>query len=107
MKRIARIPYEHMNWVWISDFWDVPLRGLCRYNGELCLFQGFGWNYGKNMARYHILRLSTASKVKWLLRKFMFELMVGRHWSSYPNRTKYKSKGFLTKLYYLTKWRVI
>ena len=105
---IARIPYEHMNWVWISSFWDVPLRGLCKYNGKLCRFQGFGWVYGKKMSRYHIIRLSTISKTIWIIRKFLFEFMVGKHWSSYPDGVKYKHKRFLTGAYYIPfsiKWR--
>lgn len=109
MKRIARIPYEHMEWVWISAFWDVPLRGLCKYNNKLYSFQGFGAVCGKKMARYHILKMNLLEKIRWLLRKFTFEIMVGKHWSSYPSRIKYKDKGFLRKIYYLPfniKWRL-
>ena len=109
-KPIARIPYEHMSWVWISDYYDVPLFGLCRYGGELCEFRGGEWFPPKKIKRYKIYKINLAQKLRWLMEKRVFELMIGEHWSSYPERKPSKQKNrLLFKLYYLPftiKWKL-
>jgi len=106
MKRIATLPYDEIDFVWISNHYDVHLSGLCRMGNTLFWFETkIEGDYEKITC--DIYMLSFWEEVKFRLRKFLFEQMVGYHWS-YP---KTKSKGFyyrkpewlykrLFKLYY-------
>ena len=42
MKLIAEIPMKQVDFVWVSNHWNVHLDGLCRYKGELCRFTSDG-----------------------------------------------------------------
>jgi len=106
MKHIATLPYDEIDFVWISNHYDVHLSGLCRMGNTLFWFETkIEGDYEKITC--DIYMLSFWEEVKLRLRKFLFEQMVGYHWS-YP---KTKSKGFyyrkpewlykrLFKLYY-------
>jgi hypothetical protein len=77
MSTVAR---QGMQFVWIASFYDVPLNGLCMKDGELMLFRE-----SAEEDQYHVIALSPCRKARWLLRKRLFELCVGEHWS-YPQR---------------------
>lgn len=77
------IPYESVEFVWVSDHWDIHLRGLCRFHGELCSFKTLP-EIGDNLF-CELAHLGPLQKVRWLLRKKMFEWCVGYHWT-YPHR---------------------
>lgn len=75
------IPYEDMKFVWIASFWDGPIEGLCKFDGQVMHFREAGAN-----GTYRVSPLTPIRKARWLLRKFLFELCVGKHYS-YPHRT--------------------
>lgn len=83
-KPIARVPYEHMTFVWVADHYDIHLKGLCRFGGKLCRFET-DYPLNQRRARSRIYALSFIEKSKWLVRKRAFEICVGTHWT-YPNR---------------------
>jgi hypothetical protein len=78
------IPKKQMSFVWVSDHWDVHLSGLCRHDGALCRFERDNPEDDGEVL-YSIYHLTTAEKLRWLYRKWKFEICVGYHWT-YPNR---------------------
>lgn len=88
------IPYDKVDFVWIKNHYDIHLKGLCRYNGELCEFETDypdtpeEWNNPK----VFIKNLTWYEKLRWLINKKLFEWCVGYHWS-YPQRLD-KSKRY-------------
>ena len=89
-KAIARIPYRHMDWVWVSDHYDFHLAGLCRYRGHLCRFDTSYHNRFKKRLRCRIYTLRKHEKLIWLTHKAIFEVCVGTHWS-YSRRVRRQS----------------
>lgn len=78
------VNYDKIAFFWISDHWDFHLEGLCFHEGRLCEFKTiYPDNYENIFCK--IKSLSKKEKIKWLLRKWTFELCVGRHWT-YPHR---------------------
>lgn len=75
--------YHQMSWVWVSSYYDVPLDGLCRWDGALCSFEII--DVEAEPPLYRVAVLTWLERVRWLARKWLFELCVGRHWS-YPQR---------------------
>ncbi len=80
--------YDDMDFVWINSHWDVHLSGLCRENGKLCRFETDHdtiYQDDDENITCQIYSLSFKEKIIWLLRKKMFELSVGKHFT-YPFR---------------------
>jgi len=67
------IPYNEVNFKWISNHYDYHLNGLCIYNNKLCEFVTKKNNW------CIIFRLYGKTKIKWILRKILFEFCVGYH----------------------------
>ena len=90
-------------WVWVTDYYDYPLAGLCTYDDQLCYAKLISeWRDEPDI--YKITRLSSVEKVKWLMKKWTFELLVGHHWT-YKNgkRDNYAGSGrnrLFHKMYY-------
>jgi hypothetical protein len=79
-KPITRIPYRHMTWVWVTDHYDIHIAGLCRYAGALCRFEtDYPRNTWRRKLKCRVYQLSPIAKVRWLLKKRLFEICVGRH----------------------------
>lgn len=96
------IYWQDLHLVWVRDFYDMPLSGLCRYNGALCEFAG---DY--ETKAYEIKPLAWWQKVRWLMRKRLFEVCVGTHWTYGPEGVEpgyFRYRGLihrmLFKLYY-------
>jgi hypothetical protein len=70
------ITLNDLHLVFVSDYYDMPLSGICRHNGRLCEFEG---DY--DAGTYTIKPLAWWQKARWLQRKKLFEFCVGRHWS--------------------------
>jgi hypothetical protein len=116
MRHIATLPYDDIDFVWVNNHYDVHISGLCRL--------GFGLFYFKtiNHESYfedddkelmcEIYDLTFREDIKWRLKKFFFEQMVGYHWS-YPTRKNshfhYRKPEWLYKilfwLYYKVKFK--
>jgi hypothetical protein len=88
MKKVASaVPYEAMQWVWISDHWDCHMSGLCCHNRRLRWFEAEYDDDGeyRDNTKYSIYSLSLLEKLRRLWHKKKFEICVGRHWT-YPDR---------------------
>lgn len=95
------IAYRDIKFVWVSDHWDFHRGGTCLYEGRLCRFTCVedypeGWGTCEHedgecplCADYPIAcmihEITPADRMKWRIRKKMFEFCVGTHWT-YPNR---------------------
>lgn len=73
-----RVPPEHLRIVWVANYYDGPLSGLCRVNGKLQRFER-----GLEGHRYRVYSLTPRQRALWVLQWRLFELFVGTHWS-YP-----------------------
>ena len=71
-----------MELIFVSDFCNIPLAGLCRSNNKLCRFV----TDPDNMYGFSIYPLSTLEKVHWLSRKWLFEICVGTQYSYKNNK---------------------
>ena len=78
MKKIAEIKYDQLILVYVSDFWDHPLSGLCNYNNKIHYFNSI---YIDEECYYNIYELNRFELIKKLYNKWLFEICVGKHWS--------------------------
>jgi hypothetical protein len=62
--------------VFCTSYYDMPLAGLCRHNGQLCWFIG---DY--DTGTYTLYRLSEAEQTLEQAHQALFEELVGTHWS--------------------------
>jgi hypothetical protein len=129
VKKIAKIDYDKMKFVFVTDHWDIHLAGLCEYNGKLHYFEtvdereyecnplfieSIKFNgithkepYFREIGELYcvIYSMSLFEKINQLWRKKLFEVCVGYHWS-YPNRRDtvdnkpYWLKKLLWKMYF-------
>ena len=76
------VPYEYfkIDLVWVCNYYDIPLSGICHNNGKLCRFET---DY--DTLEVSIYSLTTSEKVKLKIRQKLFEWFVGYHWT-YPYR---------------------
>ena len=107
--RISKVEYKNMNFVWVSKHYDFHLEGLCKFNNKLCKFKlSDNWdNIDLNtVIFYNIYYLDLLEKLEWLIRKKLFEICIGKHWT-YPREDFTVNKHFysktLFKLYYIVK----
>jgi len=94
--------------VWVSDFYDHPLAGICRWEGELCRFE---WDYDDEWVRIYLL--TRLQKVRWLWRKVKFEICVGYHWTYKDGKREtnfhYRNPQWLYRLlfrFHYRRWRM-
>ncbi|MGD9156907.1 MAG: hypothetical protein PVG39_00745 [Desulfobacteraceae bacterium] len=73
-------PYEEVNFIWVSNHYDLHLSGICDDCGELRRFET---DYDTEQVA--LFSLTAAEKIKWKLRQWAFELCVGKYWT-YPDR---------------------
>lgn len=88
--------------VFIDNYYDIPLLGLCKYKGHLAKFRKMSY---ETEDLYEIIELSCIGKIFAKLNQWLFEICVGTHWSYKNGKIKGEFKGFtpLTKFYYWTK----
>lgn len=103
---IATLPYSEVNFRFVSNHWDVHLRGTCMYNGELCAFENEEPDYDEEADEWaemfvRIYRVGFIDKLKLRWQQFLFEQCVGYHWT-YPYRKQ--GQGFF---YRKPKWLYI
>jgi hypothetical protein len=80
MTAIRVVDYSSVDFVWISDHYDIHLAGLCKDNGELKRFET-----DFETTDVYLFPLTLKEKIRWKARQKLFELCVGKHWT-YPNR---------------------
>jgi hypothetical protein len=89
--------------VWVTNFYDCPLRGLCRYRGKLCVYAARYSEDEDKPTYWEIYELSAIEKVRLTLHRWAFELCVGKHWSGDLNNRRPFTGSLnhpLTRLYY-------
>ena len=97
MTFIKHSVYRDVQFVWVSSFYDLALKGLCLEQKELCLFKT---DY--DTMKVSIYHLAVAEKIRWILRKLLFEWCVGYHFS-YPQRAlgqrfRYRNPKWFSKI---------
>jgi len=108
MKHIATLPYDEVDFVWVSSHWDVHLSGLCKMGNTLFWFQTkIKGDY--DHIECDIFMLSYWEEIRFKLRKFLFERMVGYHWS-YPKRNNhgfhYRKPQWLHKILFSLYYKI-
>jgi hypothetical protein len=84
MRHIATLPYDEINFVWVNNHYDVHISGLCKLGFSFFYFKTINHDSDEELM-CEVYMLSTVEEIKWKLKKFFFEQMVGYHWS-YPQR---------------------
>lgn len=83
------IPYDDVDFVFVDNYYDLNLSGLCLYNGEIMRFETEFTDAGTFIgtaiegAVVHVFPMAIRKKALALLRKKLFEVCVGTHWT-YP-----------------------
>lgn len=104
MKLVTKITYEQLYVVFVTNFYDIPLEGLCMWKGKLERFEIDDYEE----ATYKVVHVNAFQRIAERIRKKMFEWCVGYHWT-YDNgrRTRYYYQwqpvwlhNALFKLYY-------
>jgi hypothetical protein len=98
MRHIATLPYDEVDFVWVSNHYDIHLSGLCKMGNTLFWFK----TKIEGEVECDIYMLSFLEEIRFRLRKFFFERMVGYHWS-YPQRKEwarfyYRKPVWLSKI---------
>ena len=65
--------------IYVTSFYDIPLKGLCRYEGKI---QKFETDYDTEEST--IIFLTPMERLRALWSKWLFEICVGTH-QSYKN----------------------
>lgn len=87
---IKELPYDAVDFRWISNHYDVHLNGTCMLDGELCEFEGELPAYNDERDEWEemivrVYRIDRMSRIRWRLRQWLFEQCVGYH-CTYPHR---------------------
>lgn len=92
--------------VWVENYWDYPVSGLALVGNKLHYFYDIS---GLGDHTVSVQPLSFIPKLKWLLKKRLFEICVGYHWTYGPKHKEFdttKRQTFLYKVYYAKSiWR--
>jgi hypothetical protein len=114
MRHIATLSYDDIDFVWVESHYDVHLSGLCKLGFTLFYFKTINVEESyddDNGLMCEVYMLSLFEEIRWKLKKFFFERMVGYHWS-YPQRKEWARFHYrkpvwlskiLVKLYYKIK----
>jgi hypothetical protein len=93
MELITTIPYDEVDFNFISSHYDIHLHGTCIYKSDLCVFYTHR-EYDDDMDDFidtvSIYKLTFIEKLRWELKQYMFELCVGPHWSYINGKPKGK-----------------
>lgn len=97
MSPIKIVKESDVEYRFITNFYDHPLKGSCYYLGKLYYFRR------KEDSDYlYLFHLNNSGERKWKLKQFFFEQCVGYHWSWYPKnrseRFRYRKPEWLYKL---------
>lgn len=81
MKQITSISYNELlpKITWVSNYYDQPLSGICKYDGKTCYFDA-EYTDDFDIIEYAIYHLSPWEKFKLKYRHIKFKVCVGSHW---------------------------
>jgi len=79
MEKIKTIEYNDLNLAWVSDYYDMPLIGLCLEDNKTCRFEVVSLDEEPTM--YDIYSLTSWEWFKYKTDQKLFEFFVGKHWS--------------------------
>lgn len=79
---------SNLHILWVSNYYDLPLEGLCRHYGKICRFET---DYETEVTT--IYSLEPIEKARWIFRKLAFELCVGTHWTYKDGKHREQSYG--------------
>lgn len=109
MKSIDTVQYKKVDFRFVCSHWDIHLTGTCTHKGKLCFFKVYN-KYPTKKYYAAIFSLNLAERIKWVVKQWIFEQMVGYHWS-YKDGVKVWNRSYirnprwlyliLFKLYYL------
>ncbi len=97
MKKITSIPYFETKFIFVSDHYNLHLKGSCIYNNYLCEFKTIEGDYNEEEDKWddsfcEIYKLNFLERLKWRWTQWFFEACVGYHWS-YNKKTN-DTRGF-------------
>lgn len=75
-KLIAKIPYSKVDYVFITNHYDLHLQGICRYQCKICEFEN-KYPEDKKKIMTSIYSLNFWEHLNWKFRKWKFEACVG------------------------------
>lgn len=108
MRLIGKVKYEDLKVEFVSNYYDGPLSGLCKFGDRLCYFQLLDWE--RKDWEYEIYDLTFKEKSCKLINKKVFEWCVGYHWTyKEGKRTNYfytRKPEWLYKLLFKFYYRV-
>jgi hypothetical protein len=84
MELITSIPYEEVDFNFITNHYDVHLHGTCVYKGDLCAFythREYSDESDEIIEIVSIYKLTFIEKLRWELKQMLFEICVGPNWS--------------------------
>lgn len=109
MGLITTIPYEEVDFNFVSNHYDIHLHGTCIYKGDLCVFYTHR-EYDDDMDDFidtvSIYKLTFIEKLRWELKQYMFELCVGTHWSYINGKPKGEYRTREPKWLYELLWAI-
>lgn len=109
MQRIATLPYDEVDFVWVSNHYDVHLSGLCKMGNTLFWFETKIEGDYENII-CDIYMLSFWEEMKLRFRKFSFEQAVGHHWSyskgKKENHFYYRKPQWLYKILFSLYYKI-
>lgn len=83
---IKILPYSDVQFKFISDHYDVHLRGSCIYENSICEFKNDYPEYDEENEEWRdmkvkIYKLNWIKKLNWIWKQWLFEKCIGYHWS--------------------------
>lgn len=80
---IAILPYDEVDFKFVSDHYDVHINGTCIYDNKICEFEVMYIHISDDEEGHaiKIYSLDFKEKLKWLWTQWLFELCIGHHWT--------------------------
>ena len=96
LRYITILPYEEVEFKWVSSHYDFHLEGTCIYRNNLCRFATEVVEVVEGLEIVGLLKvkiypLNLIEKFKWRWRQMAFEQCIGYHWT-YPLNREYTPK---------------
>ena len=85
-KPIKILPYDKVQFKFISNHYGIHLNGSCIYENSICEFKSDYLDYNEDKDEWkeqlvRIYKLNWIEKLKWVWKQWLFEKCFGYHWS--------------------------